>query len=71
MGAVQQLLLLREYEKKKLLNVQLQSFDIVYPGEIDLPSSLKKDYFFFTTPAIPAVPVTFILLDCVASTGGQ
>ena len=28
-------------EKKKLLNNELRSFDIVYPGEIDLPGSLK------------------------------
>ena len=43
MGAVQQQLPLREYEKKKLLSDAFRSFDIVYPGEIDMPSSLKYD----------------------------
>ena len=41
MGAVQQQLPLREYEKKKLQNDEFQSFNIVYSGEIDLPSGLK------------------------------
>ena len=41
MGSVQQQLPLREYEKKNFLNDELRSFEIVPPGEIDLPSSLK------------------------------